>query len=384
MADVLRVTYFLTCREGEDPHDKARGIALEQSAELPSRCVPEHIYDQVVPRMESLEPTPDGRYRLVLDFPEAITGHEPTQLINNLFGNISLKSGIRLSEVEWTNSLLKALGGPRYGVSSIREMLGANRRALTSTALKPLGLDTQTLAGYCADFARGGIDLIKDDHGLCNQTTSPYLERLHACQNAVDEVNAATGGNSLYLPNVTAPRGELGARLEAAQEAGCRAVLICPFITGLDALSWARDNFDLALMAHPAFAGAVAGAEHGIDPALQLGEITRLFGADMVVYTNAEGRFPTYDQELCDRLNDRLWRPLGNIRPALPTPGGGVDASRAPYWVERYGPDVVLLIGGSLYAQGDLVAAARRLQDVVEGHQWPLTATTGAAENDQQ
>lgn len=366
MTDVLRVTYYLTCRPGEDPEDKARGIALEQSAELPSRCIPERIYDQVVPRISTLEPIPDGRYRLVLDFPEAITGYEPTQLINNLFGNISLKSGIRLHNVEWTPNLLKSLGGPRFGTSGVRKMLGAGARALTSTALKPLGLDTKTLAGYCADFARGGIDLIKDDHGLCNQATSPYLERLQACQNATDEANASTGGKSLYLPNVTAPRGELEKRLAAAQDAGCKAVLICPFITGLDALIWARDNFNLALMAHPAFAGAVAGAEHGIDPALQLGEITRLFGADMVVYTNAEGRFPTYDQELCDRINDRLRRPLGDIRPALPTPGGGVDADRAPHWIRRYGPDVVLLIGGSLYAQGDLVAAARRLQDLVE------------------
>lgn len=368
MSDVLRVTYLLTCREGEDPEDKARGIALEQSAELPSRCIPEHIFDQVVPRIETLERTDEGRYRLVLDFPEAITGFEPTQLINNLFGNISLKSGIRLQDVEWTPNLLSALGGPRYGVDGVRELLGAAQRPLTSTALKPLGLDTDTLAGFCTDFARGGIDLIKDDHGLCNQSTSPYHERLQACQNAVEEANAANGGNSLYLPNVTAPRGELENRLYAAQQAGCRAVLICPFITGLDALLWARDNYDLALMAHPAFAGAVSGAEHGIDPALLLGEITRLFGADMVVYTNAEGRFPTYDQQLCERINHRLRRPLDGIRSALPTPGGGVDAARAPYWAERYGPDVVLLIGGSLYAQGDLVSAARRLQDVVESY----------------
>ena len=365
--EVLRVTYDLTPRPEEDPHDKAKGVALEQSAELPSRCIPEHVYDDVVPRIEALTPLGDGRYRLVLDFPEAITGHEPTQLINNLYGNISLKSGIRLAHVEWTDSLLRTLGGPRFGVQGVRDLLGAGERPLSSTALKPLGLDTATLAGYCADFARGGIDLIKDDHGLCDQATSRYAERLHACPQAVEEVNAQTGRRSLYLPNVTAPRWELGHRLEAAQEAGCRAVLICPFITGLDALIWARERFDLALMAHPAYAGAVAGAEHGIDPALLLGEITRLFGADMVVYTNAEGRFPTYDQALCDRINDRLWRPLGEIRPALPTPGGGVDAERAPYWAERYGPDVVLLIGGSLYAQGDRIAAARQLQAIVEG-----------------
>ena len=364
MSSTFTVTYHITCRPGECPEEKARGIALEQSAELPSRCIPEGL--EVVPEITRLEPRPDSRHELDLAFPEAITGLESTQLLNNLYGNISLKSGIRLVDVEWTPALLEALGGPGHGIEGLRRLCGVSRRALTCTALKPLGLDAAALAGYCKAFAHGGIDLIKDDHGLADQTTAPFKERLVACQAAVNEVNAVTGGNALYLPNVTAPRGELERRAEAARDAGCQAVLVSPFLTGIDVLKWLRDQTGLAIMAHPAFAGAVSGIDHGIDPALMLGDILRLLGADTVIYPNAEGRFPTYGQDLCDAINHRLRRPLTGIRPSFPTPGGGVDAGRAGHWVERYGPDTILLIGGSLYAQGDVEGASRRLLEAVD------------------
>ncbi len=364
MRSTFTVTYHITCRPGEDPEEKARGIALEQSAELPSRCIPPEL--GVVPEILRLEPRADSRHELDLAFPEAITGLESTQLLNNLFGNISLKSGIRLVNVEWTPALLKALGGPGHGIDGVRRLCGVPRRTLTCSALKPLGLTTAALAAHCKAFTLGGIDLIKDDHGLADQATSPFQERLIACQNTVEEINAATGRGTLYLPNVTAPRGKLEQRAEAAREAGCRAVLVNPFIVGLDVLQWLRDQIGLAVMAHPAFAGAVAGLDHGIDPALMLGELPRLLGADMVVYTNAGGRFPTYDQALCNAINHRLRRPLPGIAPAFPTPGGGVDAQRVGDWVERYGPDTILLIGGSLYAQGDVEAASRRFLEAVD------------------
>ena len=45
---------------------------------------------------------------------------------------------------------------------------------------------------------------------------------------------------------------------------------------------------------------------------------------------------------------------------------GGVSVARVPHWIESYGPDTILLIGGSLYAQSDLCAAARELIETME------------------
>lgn len=361
----LLAVYHVTCHPGEEIRDKARGIALEQSVELPFACVPE-AHHRMIPEERSLEPEGRG-YRLTLAYPAELLGGELLQMLNVLFGNISLKRGIRLVDVRWPAGLPggKSLPGPRYGVSGLRELTGIEDRALTCTALKPVGSSTAELAGACAAFARGGIDLIKDDHGLANQASAPFDERLARCQEA-----AQAHAPAWYVPNVTAGRGELERRTEAAVNAGCRMVLVCPFLTGLDALCALRRQFPVAIMAHPAFAGSVAGTDHGIAPDLLLGELLRLLGADAVIYPNTGGRFPTYDAALCERIIDRLRRPIAGaevtMEPAWPTPGGGVDASRVAEWNARYGRDTIFLVGGSLYAQGDLEAASRRFRAAVE------------------
>ena len=46
-------------------------------------------------------------------------------------------------------------------------------------------------------------------------------------------------------------------------------------------------------------------------------------------------------------------------------PGGGIDVRRVPGLLERYGPDTIFLIGGSLYAQGDLARAVAELRETL-------------------
>jgi hypothetical protein len=46
------------------------------------------------------------------------------------------------------------------------------------TALKPMGSTTAELAKMAYDFAKGGIDIIKDDHGLADQRQGAYTRSL--------------------------------------------------------------------------------------------------------------------------------------------------------------------------------------------------------------
>ncbi len=366
MTDHLRAIYELTPAPDEDAAAKAFDITLEQTVELPDGVFSEAIRERIVGRVVTLEDSGPGRFRAVIDFRLAAIGSELTQLLNVLFGNISLKRGIRLADVEWPDSVIAALGGPGHGCAGIRRLVGARQRPLLATALKPLGLGPAALAEICTAFARGGIDLIKDDHGLSDQPSAPFADRLQACQAAVLAVNAAEGRQALYLPTVPAAWPQMMMRARAARDAGCRAVMVSPGLTGFDAIAWLRDELGLAVMAHPTTVGGFFQPDHGIAPEVRLGDLSRLAAADMVIYPNVGGRFG-FDQPLCERLNDRLRRPLGGISPALPTPGGGVDVRRAPHWARCYGPDTIFLIGGSLYAQGDLTAAAGRLRHAIEG-----------------
>lgn len=361
----LGVHYALTLARGEDAAHKATLIGLEQTVELPQALLDPHLAARMAGRVEEVRQTGQRAARVTLSYPAEAIGNDLPQCLNLLFGNISLKPGIRIVGIDWAAAMLDGFGGPGHGSVGLRALTGVAGRALLCTALKPMGLSARELAVRCEAFARGGIDIIKDDHGLADQASAPFAERLARCQEAVVRGNAAAGTRALYFPNVTAPAAELPGRLEAARAAGCRGVLISPWLVGLDSLRLIRDRYGLAVLAHPALTGSLFDRRTGIAPELVLGDLFRLAGADAVIYPNTGGRFD-FSAAVCARLNRHLRRPLGTLRASLPTPAGGMSVHSAGEWARRYGPDTMLLIGGSLYAQGDLAAGAAALRGAVE------------------
>jgi len=363
----LRVTYHLSCADARDAAARAEDIAYEQTVELAPDAVPADAAGRVVGCVESVEPLGDARWRAVIAFDPAVVGGDLPQLLNLLFGNISLKAGILVAAIDWPPGLLAALGGPRLGIAGLRAVTGVARRALLCTALKPLGLSAADLAERCYRFALGGIDIVKDDHNLVDQRFAPFRERVERCQDAVARANRETGGSTVYFPNVTSAAAVARERADFARRAGCRGVVVNALPAGLDMVGALGASTGLAVLSHPSLAGAFFHPEHGIAPELLLGDVFRAAGSDGVIYPNVGGRF-TFSEETCAAINERLRRPLGDVRPAFPVPAGGIDAGRVPHWIDRYGPDTIFLLGGSLYAQPDLTAAARRLAAVVAGH----------------
>lgn len=361
----LGVQYALSLARDEDAAHKAALIGLEQTVELPAALLDAGLAERMTGRVEDIRQTGPRAARVTLSYPADAIGDDLPQCLNLLFGNISLKPGIRIVGIDWPASLLRAFGGPGHGVAGLRELTGAHGRALLCTALKPMGLSARELAQRGAAFASGGIDIIKDDHGLADQPAAPFAQRLARCQDAIERANASAGTRALYFPNVTAPVRELPRRLDAVKAAGCRGVLVSPWLVGLDTLRLIRDDYGLAVLAHPALTGSLFGRSAGMAPELLLGDLFRLAGADAVIYPNTGGRFD-FSGAVCERLNRHLRRPLGALRASLPTPAGGMSVQSAPAWARRYGPDTMLLIGGSLYAQGDLAAGAAALRQAVE------------------
>jgi len=365
VSEGLRVHYRLHCAPGESAEQKAQGIALEQTVELPASCVPVDILASHVGRIQALTQVDHRTWQVEIAYTTDLVGGELSQLLNLLFGNISLKHGILITAVDWPESLLSHWGGPGLGIPGLRHLTGVPAGLpLTCTALKPVGSSAATLADLAHRFALGGVDIIKDDHGLANQPSAPYAARLSAAQAAVERAADTTGRRSFYFPNATAPMDQLPARLAAARQAGCRGVLLSPWLCGLDSLRLARDDFGLAVMAHPALTGSYFAPEHGLTPALILGQLFRIAGADASIYPNTGGRFG-FDQTTCEAINEALREPLGGLLPALPAPGGGMAVNTAAHWIKCYGPDTMLLIGGSLYEQHDITRAARDLLNVL-------------------
>jgi S-methyl-5-thioribulose 1-phosphate isomerase len=351
--------YHLTGREA-GARAKAQDLCLEQTVELPDALVQEEqIRSNVIGQIDSLDPLAEDLYEARISFANEIVGGELPQLVNVLFGNISIKPGIRLERIELPPSLLHHFRGPRFGRRGLREYLGVRERPLLCTALKPMGMSAAELAELAYQLALGGIDIIKDDHGLANQPFAPFDERVAKCAAAVARANGETAGHSVYAPNVTAPEPLLLERALFAKRHGAGALLICPGITGLDAMRAVADDDRIALpiLSHPAMQGSfVASAATGISHFCMFGQMNRLAGADAAIFPNAGGRF-FFTPEDCRALSAGCEVEMGHLAPIFPTPAGGMSLDRVPEMRTMYGREVIFLIGGGLRSHSDDLVA---------------------------
>ncbi len=349
--------------------DRARAIAVEQSVEMPVAAIADRfVLDEVVGRVEGIADLGSDRngglFEVRIALAAATTGLEAGQLMNMLFGNTSLHDDAVLHDVVFPDAVAAAFGGPNHGLDGLRARAGAAGRAMTCTALKPQGLPAAALADLAGRCARGGLDFVKDDHGLADQACSPFAVRVPACAAAVHAANAATGGRTRYVPSLSGDLDALRRQVAIARGAGVDTVLVAPLVIGLPAFrALVREAADLAFVAHPALGGAAR-----IAPPLLFGRLFRLFGADATIFPNHGGRFG-YTAETCRTLAAAARAPWADLRPAVPVPAGGMALDRVAEMLDGYGADTMLLIGGSLLAAGDrLVDAAAAFTTSVCNH----------------
>ena len=350
----IAVTYRV--RSAADTIDaRAQAIALEQSIEAPLAAVRNaRVLREVVAQVASVAAVAPDTFDVNVRLAVETTGFEAGQLLNLLFGNTSLHDDVVLVDAEFPASFVAHFGGPRFGIAGIRKLTGAHGRALTCSALKPQGLPPAELAAIAGTFARAGIDVIKDDHGLADQASAPFAERVRAVQRAVDEANGDTGGRSIYAPSLTGHYGQMGDQLDKARDAGVQMILVAPMVSGAGGLAALARGCGIPIVAHPALAGATR-----IAPSLLLGKLFRLFGADATIFPNAGGRF-SWSPEACCAIADASRAPWHGVAPMLPVPAGGMTVARVPEMHARFGDDTMLLIGGSLLAARDGLAAQAR------------------------
>jgi len=347
----IRAVYHVRCAPDEVERT-ARWIAVEQTVEVPESLIRS---EEVVGSVAGIEALAD-RFVVTVDFAAALAHGQLPQLLNLVYGNVSIRGTVRLADLELPDSFLARFRGPNLGGAGIRELAGVHGRPLLATALKPRGLAVPELAALAGAFAAGGGDLVKDDHNLVDDSFEEFADRVARCQEAV----AAAGGRCLYVPNLCAPVGELTRYAEHARSLGIHGVMVAPLILGLDTMRRLAETQPLFFLTHPTFSGALhCDPDHGIEPGLLLGTLFRLAGADVSVFTNYGGRFQLSEAD-CRSVARRLRSPLGAHRPALPAPAGGMRFDDLPAMARAYGPDSVFLIGGDLLGHAPDVADGTR------------------------
>lgn len=354
--------YVLTC-DASDVAARARAICVEQTVEFPEALISrDDIRRQIIGEVAEITSADDGHFAVHIRYPVEAAGAELTQLINLLFGNVSLEPGVRLVSVELPPVMAGHWRGPRLGIRGLRRLLGIDDRPLLCTALKPMGLSPVELADLAYRLALGGIHLIKDDHGLADQPFCPFGERVGRCAEAVRRAAKETGRTCLYLPNITAPADQMIERAYRAKDAGAGGLLVCPGLAGFDAMRRLADDDGLALpiLSHPAFLGSLTvGADAGLSHGLVYGLLPRLAGADATIFPSFGGRF-SFTRGQCAEIVAAAREPAGPWASIFPVPAGGMRLERVGELRAFYGDDCVLLIGGDLHAQGDdLVESCR-------------------------
>ncbi|MDA8100786.1 MAG: RuBisCO large subunit C-terminal-like domain-containing protein [Nitrospiraceae bacterium] len=362
------VTYRIYGTEKE-ARAKAESICIEQTVEFPAECVGQGtIRDHVFGRIESFERRDVESFRAVIIYAVEIAAGELTQLLNVIFGNTSIKPGIRVERLDLSPSILSQYKGPRFGRAGLRELLRIPKRPLLCTAIKPMGLSCDELADMAYRFALGGMDMIKDDHGLTDQSCSPFAERIARCSEAVRKANRETGGRTVFVANVTAPAAKIAERARIAKGAGAGGIMIAPGLTGFDIMRELAEDDSLALpiLTHPALQGSFVTGPGGIAHGVIFGQLARLAGADATIFPNFGGRF-SFSREECREIVAGTAEPMGHLRTIFPAPGGGMSLSRVPEMMETYGKDLIFLIGGGLFQHGpDLVENCRHFRKMAE------------------
>ena len=322
------VTYRIEADTYEDAKSIAWAVQVEQTIEFPYEFVTDpYIKNTITGRLESLESmAPDSAYATVGVMPNAVidasryylarisyhvdtTALEATQFLNVVFGNSSLQPHIWVVDIELCPTLFDVFKGPRFGLHGIRRLVETPTRPMIQAVIKPMGTPNEELARMCAAYTRGGVDVIKDDHGITNQSFSQFKDRVRRCAAAVREMNEAHGKNALYAANVSG------------------------------------DGTDVLERAY------LSPGVSGIADYLQLGFLPRLFGADMMVFVSYGGRF-TFTQEQCKRIAAYIKHPVGLVKAGCPAPGGGVTDARLTELVELYGNDTMFLVGGDMFRRG--------------------------------
>ena len=353
------VTYRIFAGDAATARDRAIGIALEQTVEVPMDVVPPgYIADEIVGRVEEIGRESDACFLARISYSGDASGSDLPQLLNVIFGNSSIQTGIKVTGLD-LGLLAARFPGPRFGIEGLRRLAATPEGPMIAPVLKPMGSAPETLARIADLSVRAGAQIIKEDHGLADQPAAPFEDRIPLIARAVARANAETGRSALYFAALSGPSETLMARARLAKDAGATGLLVMPGLVGFDLIRRLAEAPDLGLpiMTHPSFLGPyVLSPDTGFTHGMMFGTLQRLAGADISVFPNVGGRFG-FTAEECLGITRACQTPDGIGRPMFPSPGGGMSPDRAADMRTMYGDDTVFLLGGSLLRAGDEIGS---------------------------
>jgi len=365
-AALLGVYYIET---GDDLRRTAEFIAREESAGGWSGSgPPTPLYTRSVASVHDVVELAPGRGYAAIAFP---TANLPAQgspfaalwlyltagpLFERPFAEI-----VRLADVVLPDEVLAAFRGPRLGIAGTRRLCGVGSDALLIGAIvKPgAGLTPDEVAVRCADAARGGVDLIKDDEKMNNPAYCPLVPRVRAVCAALRRVQDETGRRVIYCPHITSRPDEMRTAARQAVDAGATGLMVNVFAAGLASLETLSvdDGLGVPIYVHSGGRSVLSQpSANGIDASV-FAKFVRLLGGDYLDLYAQGGYLRTGTVEEATALAAALRDAWGTIAPVLPTCSGGLTARTLAPNYAAFGRDILPMAGSAIFNHPDGAAA---------------------------
>ena len=288
----------------------------------------------------------------------------------NLFGLSSLRN-VRLLDVEFPRDFVREFPGPKFGIEGVREIVGTlgDRRPHVGTIVKPkVGLNPKETAEVAYEAAVGGVDLVKDDETLTNQSFCPIKERLPAVMEALDRVREETGRTVLYALNITARPDRLLDTADWAVENGANMLMVDVLTAGFSAVRMLAEDPSIRVPIHvhrTMHAAITRNPKHGIDM-MVIAKLVRLVGGDQLHTGTAAGKMES-DVERLKEINGFLRSDWYGLKTVFPVASGGIHPALVPENVRVLGKDIVIQAGGGIHGHPmGTRAGAKAMRQAVE------------------
>jgi len=287
-------------------------------------------------------------------------------IAGNLFGLGALKK-VRLQDVVFPEKLVRAHSGPRVGIEDARQILGVFDRPLVGTIVKPkVGLDPTGTAEVAAAAVRGGLDLVKDDETLTDQSFCPMVPRVDAVMTALDKAEMETGKKAFYAVNVTTGADQILERAEQAIDHGANMVMIDVLTAGFSALEVLSRNVNVPVHVHRTMHGAMTRDKgHGISMVV-ISKLVRLAGGTNLHTGSYLGKMAG-EREENDQSREALRGEWYGLKRIFPVASGGIYPAKVHANLDGYGIDCIVQAGGGVHGHpGGTVAGARAMVQATE------------------
>ena len=321
-----------------------------------------------------------------IGFPEELfePGNIPQYLsvvAGNLFGLGSIDK-VRLLDVIFPESLVRAHQGPRFGIEEARNILGVHDRPLAGTIIKPkVGLNPKDTAEVAGQAVRGGLDLIKDDETLTDQAFCPMTDRVEAVMAELDRVETDTGKKAFYAVNVTTGADEILERAEKVTDRGANMVMVDVLTAGFSALEVLSRNVKVPVHVHRTMHGAMTRDRHHGISMVAISRLVRLAGGTNLHTGSYLGKMAGDVGEL-DACRDALREGWYGLRRAFPVASGGLHPGNVSANLDGYGVDCIVQAGGGVHGHpGGTVDGAKAMVQAVDAWRKGVSVKDYAADH---